>query len=174
MISLNASFLDALENGSGLPIFYITLQELGVGTVTSHGTYNVTKAWLTRTRIELSVQENLLAAGLVDIITGSKWSIQVTRGLTIAGTAYTVTDNPFYISYIRYSEKEGTRITADLLPASDVSGINANQAASTVIAAAFTQFKHPSTITFDATGISGTHGNGVMQEARLTWWMAGF
>src|SRR5665648_257078 len=151
MKTLNAAFLAALEKGEGQPIFYITLQELGVGTVTDKGDFDVREAWLTRNRIEITVKENLLATGLVDIITGSKWVVQVTRGLTVAGTDYTVTDNPFYISYIHYSEKEGTRMIADLLPSTGVTGINGDQAASTVIAAAFTQFKYPSTITFDAT-----------------------
>jgi len=156
MISLNASFLAALEKGSGQQIFYITLQSLsgaaGPGTPTDEGTFNVMQAVLSRSRVDVFVKENLLTAGLIDSPLGSTWAVKVTRGLTIAGTAYTVTTNQYFISEVNYTQELGTHIIADLLPTTSLVGIDGGQTAQAVLEDAFSQFMYPATIYFGGVG----------------------
>ena len=151
MISLNATFLAALEAGEGLPIFYINLQELTPTSMGELGNYNATHAVLTRNKADIYVRENLLASGLISNAVSKTYIIQVIRGLTIAGTDYTVTSGWLFVSEVTYNEQEGTHLIADLLPSVSVVGIAADRAANLVIADAFSQFGYPSTITFDAT-----------------------
>jgi hypothetical protein len=101
------------------------------------GDYDVIKARLARLKQEIEVHDNLLTAGLVTSASGNPYAVTVTRGLTVAGTAYTVTTRMYFISKAVYDTRTGaTLIVADLIPNLAIRSVAADDQAQTVLAAA--------------------------------------
>ena len=103
MRSLNASFLAALEAGTGKPVFYITLYSYYSSAWHSQGNYDVIEARLSRLKQDIKVQENLVTDSLIASASGNPYAITVTRGLIVqGGTTYTITERKYFITKAEY------------------------------------------------------------------------
>ena len=152
MKTIDPILLEALEKGKGTPVMVCALYKYEIDGWTLKGEYDVLECILARSRYDLFVQENLLAAGLVDSVVTSAWAIEIERGLIVGGVKYSLVSNLYYISSCTYSDHWGsTHIIADLLPTTSIIGIDGTQTAQQVITQAFEQFNNLATISFDVT-----------------------
>jgi len=138
MLDLDTVLISNLEAGTGTPIFRMKLVRWNGSAWVLLGTYEVTKAYLSRMKYDIFVQEDLLS--VVTAIVNSNYAIEIERGLTVAGTDYSIVSNFYYIVDITYSEKDGgSHVVAELLPSMSISNIALDQSNRAVYNAIFSQ-----------------------------------
>ena len=91
MLDLDTVLISNLEAGTGTPIFRMKLVRWNGSAWVLLGTYEVTKAYLSRMKYDIFVQEDLLS--VVTAIVNSNYAIEIERGLTVAGTDYSIVSN---------------------------------------------------------------------------------
>jgi hypothetical protein len=139
MIAINPILAAASQAGKGKPIFYITLYSYYSAAWHSLGSFDCLSAELTRLKVSVTVQDDLVGTPYIVTTCGVPYAITVTRGLTVAGTDYTITTRKYFVSSAAYLANDGySQIFADLLPNVAVMNIAADTLAGTVINNALT------------------------------------